>query len=244
MRNRRNQALKDFQLADEMPFCPEENEMEEITSYLDNVAIRRVDKGLLDNKKRRLQSKRKIETKDIDEVLMKALLRLSNAVSDCFAYEHLAVQAQQQAIAMKVQKTAREQKANQLARARLHDEIRRRTYLRKDMIEKTVEKEIKKNAAKAIKAREEDALAERKRANKKVLNIAEDNFLKDMSDEKEEIETLQRNRRMFKHAQRNAENQQKRENIVEALKKLRYGMDQLDSQADKMVHNRLIIHDD
>ena len=244
MRNRRNQALRDFKLSDEMPFCPEETEMEEITSYLDNIAVRRVDKGLYDNKKRRLQSKRKIEKKEIDDVLVKALLRLSNAVSDCFAYEHLAIQAQKNATAMKVAKTAREQKANQLARARLHDEIRRRTYLRKDMIEKAVEREIEKHAAKAIKAREEEALADRREHNKKVLVIAEDNFLQDMRDEKEAIEQIQREKRMSKHAQRNAENIQKRENILSALKKLRNGMDQLDSQADKMIHHRIVIKED
>ena len=243
MRNRRDQALRDFKLADEMPFCPEENEMEEITSYLDNIAIRRVDKGMLDNKKRRLQSKRKIEKKEIDDVLVKALLRLSNAVSDCFTYEHLAIQAQKNATAMKINKTAREQKANELARARLHDEIKRRTFLRKNMIEKAVEREIQKHAAKAIKAREEEAIADKREHNKKILNIAEDNFVQNLRDENDEIEEIKHKQHIYKHAQRNAENQMKREQILSALKNIRYGMDQLDSQADKMVHHRLVIKD-
>ena len=112
--------------------------------------------------------------------------------------------------------------------------------MRKELIRKAVEDEIKKHAVEAIKAREEDARDEKKQHNKKILHIAEDNYLKDMRDETEKIEEIQKTKRIVKHAKRNAQNQTKRENIVSALQKLRYGMDQLDSQADKMIYTRIV----
>lgn len=240
-RNQRNKALKDFNLVDEMPFCAEENDMEKITSYLDNVAIKRVDKNLLDNKKRRIQSKRRIERLEIDDVVVKALMRLTNAVTDCFTYERQANTAKQQATQRKVVKTVREQKANQLARQRLHEEMQRRTMLRQNMINRSVQERIKEEAVSAIKAKEEDALAQRQKANKKVLLIAEDNFERDMRDEADQIEEIQRKRRIQKHAQVDFQRKSQRDQLVASLYKLRSGMDQLDSQADKMVHHPAVI---
>ncbi|KAK8899518.1 hypothetical protein M9Y10_001834 [Tritrichomonas musculus] len=244
MRVGRNLALQEFRLADEMPFCREENGMEDITSALDHLMVRRVDINMLNNKRRRLSSKRQIEKKEIDDVVVKALMRLSNAVQECFSYDHQAKVVRNKATSRKISRNVRESKSKQIFRKRILEETQTRTLLRQKKIEHDVETKIKEATAQAIANRQEEMRARKKKSNKPMLDIAEQEFDRIARIEQEEELNRQKRNRISSKARVNEKRKRQRETVAQSLSRLRKGMDNLDSAADAMLNRRLVIKAD
>lgn len=241
MRSGRNQALEEFRLVDEMPFCPEESDLEELTSALDQLMVRRVDQNLLNNKRRRIQSRKTIEKKEIDDVVVKSLMRLCNAVQDCFTYEHQVKVIQKQATTRKIVRTQRESKSKQIYRKRILDEAQQRTKLRKVKIVNTVKNKIEEATAQAIAARQEEVRAQKKEKGHKLLEVAEQEFNRISEYEAETTEKKQQTRRVQSKARVSMRRQQHRDNVHQSIQTLRHGLDELDSAADAMLNRRFVI---
>ena len=241
MRYGRDRALQEFRLVDEMPFCKEEDGIEEITSALNNLMLRRVDQSMLNAKRRRLQSRKQIEPMEIDDVVVKSLMRLCNAVQDCFAMEHQASVVRTKATSRRIAKTARESKAKQLFRKKVLEETQRRTVMRQKKIEHDVEEKIKEATQIAIANRKEEARVQRKEKDRKLLDIAEQEFNRIARYEEEETDKIFKERRAVKKAQICKRRQEHRDDVSKSLATLRRGMDQLDSAADAMLSRRFVI---
>lgn len=241
MRVGRNRALQEFRLADEMPFCKEEGDIEEITNALDHLMVRRVDQSMLQAKRRRIQSKRVIEKKEIDDVVVKSLLRLCNAVQDCFAFEHQAAVVRNKAVTRKITRTARETKSKQILRKRILEETQTRTMLRQQKIEHDIEEKIKEATAIAIANRKEEVRSNKREKDRRLLDVAEQEFNRIAQFEEEETEKKNRTKRIAKRAQVSQKRQQHRDDVSKSLATLRMGMDKLDSAADAMLSRRFQI---
>lgn len=241
MRAGRDRALQEFRLADEMPFCKEEGDIEEITKALDRLMVRRVDQSMLQAKRRRIQSKRVIEKKEIDDVVVKSLMRLCNAVEDCFAFAHQAAVVRNKAVTRKISKTARETKAKQIFRSRLLEETQTREKLREQKVDRELEAKIKEATAIAIANRKEEVRASKREKDRRLLDIAEQEFNRISQFEAEETDEKNRKRRIAKRAQVVQRRQEHRDNVSKSLSTLRKGMDKLDSAADAMLSRRFVI---
>lgn len=241
MRAGRDLALQEFGLTEEMPFCPEETGMEDITSALDNLMVRRVDINLLNNKRRRLSSRKQIDKKEIDDVIVKALMRLTNTVEECFAYEHQAKIVRNKVTSRKISKNLRESKSKQIFRKRILEETRTRTKLRQYKIQHDVETKIKEATAQAIANRQEEIRAQKNKSKKGQLEIAEQEFHRIAQMEKEDELNRQKRNRISSRARVVEKKKLQRENVASSLRRLRRGMDNLDSAADAMLNRRLVI---
>lgn len=238
LRDRRDDALRSFDLVDEMPYNRNEHELEEITQNLERPAVNRVDTGIYKVRRRRFNAKRKLEEKEIDEVVIKALLRLANAVGDCFTYEHQAINAHQVAISRKVARAVRESKAKDIFKSKVYDEMRIRTRLRQEKIDREKVERENIRAKKRMIEREEDLRASKKSHNKKVLELAEYDFARIAAIEQEQIREQQKIKRLQKAQSVKADRQMKQEKLLNDLRRLRTGMDYLDSAADAMINRR------
>ena len=241
MRHGRDRALQEFRLVDEMPFCKEEDGIEEITSALNNLMMRRVDQSMLNAKKRRIQSRKQIEQMEIDDVVVKSLMRLCNAVQDCFAMEHQASLVRTQATSRRIAKTARESKAKQLFRKKVLEETQRRTVMRQKKIEHDVEQKIQEATQIAIANRKEEVRAQRKERDRRLLDVAEQEFNRIARYEDEDAEKKFTERRVMKKARIDKKRKEHRDDVSKSLATLRRGMDQLDSAADAMLSRRFVI---
>ncbi|OHT03633.1 hypothetical protein TRFO_28958 [Tritrichomonas foetus] len=241
MRRGRNIALQEFRLVDEMPFCPEESGMEDITSALDQLMIRRVDNSILNNKRRRLQSRKQIEKKEIDDVVVKALMRLSNAVQDCFAFEHQAKVVKNKVTSRKITRNVRESKSKQLFRKKILEETQTRTVLRQRKIQHDVENKIREATATAIANRQEEIRSSRKERSHNMLQIAEQEFERIARIEEEDALKKQRSNRISSKARVVEKRKVQKESVAKSLATLRRGMDNLDCAADAMLNRRLVI---
>jgi hypothetical protein len=241
MRQGRNRALKEFRLADEIPFCREEGDIEEITSALDNIQKRRVDQGMLQAKRRRLASKPVIENKEIDDVIVKSLVRLCTAVEDVFSYEHQADIVSRRACAQKVGRAARDSKAKQLFHRKILEETQQRTHLRQQKMELDIEAKMKEAAAAAIASRREEVRSSKRERDRELLGIAEQEFARKIRLDKEAAERENKNRRIARRADIDVKRKQHLEDVDRSLKTLRRGMDHLDSAADAMINRRFVV---
>jgi hypothetical protein len=241
MRQGRNRALKEFRLADEIPFCREEGDIEEITSALDNIQRRRVDQGMLQAKRRRLASKAVIESKEIDDVIVKSLVRLCTAVEDVFSYEHQADVVSRRACAQKVGRAARESKAKRIFRRKVLEETQQRTRLRQQKIELDIEAKMKEAAAAAIASRKEEVRSSKRERDRELLDIAEQEFVRNIRLDDEVAEKENKTRRIARRADVEIKRRQYRDDVDKSLKTLRRGMDQLDSAADAMINRRFVV---
>jgi hypothetical protein len=241
MRQGRNRALKEFRLADEIPFCREEGDIEEITSALDNIQKRRVDQGMLQAKRRRLASKPVIENKEIDDVIVKSLVRLCTAVQDVFSYEHQADIVSRRACAQKVGRAARDSKAKQLFHRKILEETQQRTHLRQQKMELEIEAKMKEAAAAAIASRREEVRSSKRERDRELLGIAEQEFARKIRLDEEAAERENKNRRIARRADIDVKRKQHLEDVDRSLKTLRRGMDHLDSAADAMINRRFVV---
>jgi len=241
MRQGRNRALQEFRLADEMPFCREEDELEEITSALNHVMVRRVDQSLLRAKRRRIQSRRQIENKEIDEVIAKSLLRLCNAVQDCFTGAHQAAVVRKRTTARRIERTSRESRSKQVVRKRVLQEAQMRTQMRQNRIERDLEAEIRKTTATAIATKQGEVQARKTDRGRRLLDVAEQEFDR-IARLEEETTAAAFGRRCAIARQRTAQRRTAhREDVSRSMAALRRGMDHLDSATDAMLHRRFRI---
>lgn len=241
MRKQRDLALQEFQLAEEMPFCAEEGELEEITAALSNIVVRRVDQNLLQKKKRRVGSTKVVEIKPIDESITKALMRLCNVVQDCIAVEHKISQNQKQIATMKVNRVARESKAKQIKRGRVLDEIQTRTRLRQDRIARDVQQKMQAAAATSIANREPGRKPDTRRQERETLRATE-NLYNDLYQLEKETDNQKRIRKSTaRHEKAKSQLRREREIVDESIRTLRSGMDKLDSAADAALNRRFAI---
>jgi aminopeptidase N len=241
MRQGRDRALKEFRLVDEMPFCRAEGDIEEITSALNNVMVRRVDQGLLQAKRRRLASRKPLDQKEIDDVIVKALMRLSGAVQDCMAYEHQADVVTRTATSRRISRTVRDSKAKQLFRRKVLEETQTRTMLRQKRIERDIEAKVNEAAAAAVATRKEEVRSNKRERDRKLLSVAEQEFVRRVELNEEAAATKSRNRRIAKRASVDLKRREHRADVGQSLTTLRRGLDQLDSAADAMIHRRFVI---
>ena len=241
MRSGRDRALQEFRLVDEMPFCKEEKGVEQITSALENLMMRRVDQQLLNAKRRRLQSRKTVEPKEIDDVVVRALQHLCNAVQDCFAMEHQAAVVRNRVTSRRITKTARESKSKQIFRKKVLEETQRRTVIRQKKIERDIEEKIREATAIAIANRKEEVKAQRKEKDKRLLEVAEQEFNRIVRYEDEKSEKKFNEERVAHHAQICKQRRDHREDVKKSLATLRRGLDELDSAADAMLSRRFVI---
>jgi hypothetical protein len=235
MREGRDQALRDFRLVDEMPFCREETLIEDITSCLDRVRKRRVDQGILQRKKRRFISKPGLEKKAIDDVIVKLLMRFCNAVEDCFSFEHQAANLRKQATARRISRTVRDSKAKQLYRRKILNEVESRTGLRQRRIESAAEAKIHESTAAAISTRHEILRASKEDKTREILGQTEDAFMKVVEHEDASKQQKINQARIARRAKIDLQRKLDRERLVGYREKLRRHMDVLDSAADRQV---------
>jgi len=233
MRQRRNEALQALGLENEIPFCPEEGDMELLTNSLDNIYIRRVDANLYNVRKRRLGSRKIIEQKDIDDVVVKALLRLNNAVSDCFSLKHQTNVNRQITAMRKIRKDSRDRKAKEILNSKVLEEAQIRTKIRNDKIEMENAKRIKQTAAKVIKEREEEIKMQLRAKNKKVLETAEHEYEAIAQAEADENEENRRMRKLLRKNEAEIRRKEQREEIQNSIAQIRRGLDLMDSALDK-----------
>ena len=240
MRNNRNQSLEELGLIDDIPFSPEENDLELLTNNLENFYVRKIDLNLLTNKKKRLMNKKKIEQKDIDLVVLKSLLRLNNAVSDCLTYKHQKNLTEQQTIMRKISRDNREKKAKDLFKTKILEETQKRTLIRENKIKEEKEKRIKEITSELIKNREEEIKIKKIKKNKKDLEFIENNFEQIINIENEKFEKLFKNKKTLNKSKIIQKRNLYKENIENSLKELRKGLDILDSVTEKNLINNLI----
>ncbi|KAH0787087.1 hypothetical protein GPJ56_009085 [Histomonas meleagridis] len=230
-----------FELDAQMPNWSPEDEVELVTNELSNVYMRKVDNFIFQSRKRRLDSRPNAKPKEIDEVIVKSLARLCNSVDDIISFEHQAQITKLKATSHSITRNVRDMKAKQLARKKILEETQERTRLRQDKINRKTEKRIQKAAANAI-AKKQDTIKPKK-ANTNdtnILTIAEIEFDRIIKLEEDETRKSQMKKRIVTKAKVEENRKMKRDDIVSNLRKLRQGMDRLDSAADASLHRRNI----
>ena len=242
MRRGRDLALREFNLASEVPVCEQECGIEELTSALDRVLMKRVDQGMLRAKKRRLQSKQPVQANPMDEILVKSLMRLCGAVEDCFAYAHQAAIVRNKATERRVSRAVRESKAKQLFRKKVLEETQLRTKQRQFRIEHNLEAKIREATAAAIANRKEEVRAQRRKRDNRLLEVAEQEFRRISQFEEDRSNRRFSKRRAAKRAQVSQRRVQHREDVAKSLAQLRKGLDQLDAAADAALARRFHIN--
>lgn len=240
MRQGRNRALKEFGLADEMPFCPQEDEAEFLTAALAPCTVRKVDNELYKEKKRRLNSKAPNDVLEIDAMMIKALNRLLFAVEDCITLDTRVKLNQAKAAQRNVLKTVRESKSKQLFKQKVLDETQQRTRARRNAIQREVQQKIDETAAAAVASRKEELRERRRPKRKGIYDDVERDFLRISQLQKETEDDIYHRRMVRKKAQVERKRRDRNESIKESLRTLREGMDQLDSAASAMLNRRVL----
>ena len=230
--------MREFNLANEVPICEQEYGIEELTSALDRVLMKRVDQGMLRAKKRRLQSRQPVQSNPMDEILVKSLMRLCGAVEDCFAYAHQAAMVKNKATERRVSRAVRESKAKQLFRQKVLEETQLRTKQRQFRIEHNLETKIREATAVAIANRKEVVRAQRKKKNTRLLEVAEQEFRRISQFEEDKSNRKFNKQRAAKRARISQKRVQHREDVAKSLAQLRKGLDQLDAATEAMLARR------
>ena len=235
----RDKALRMFELDTQMPKWSPEEEVERITSELNDVYLRKVDNFILQSRKRRLDSRPDTKPKEIDEVIVKSLARLCNSVDDIISFEHQAQITKSKATSRSITRNVRDTKANQLARKKILEETQERTRLRQNKIYRKTEKRIRKAASNTV-AKKHEIVKTRKLPVKdsNILTIAEIEFDRIIKLEEDETRKSQMKKRIATKAKVAERRQLQKDNIASNLRKLRQGMDRLDSAADASLHRR------
>ena len=183
----------------------------------------------------------KSKKKEIDDVVVKALMRLSNAVQECFAYEHQAKIIKTKVTSRRISRNARESKSRQLFRKRVLEESQARAMTRQNKIKHNVEMKIKEAAGTAIANRQEEMRTHRKEKKYDMLQIAEQEFDRIARLEEEEADKKQKRERISSKARCLEKRKIQKENVAKSLATLRRGHDNLDSATDAMLNRRIII---
>ena len=242
MRTKRDEAIRDFQLMDDMPFCPDEYEMEELTSALDNIVIRRVDRNMYNKKQRRLNSTRVIEQKPMDDAIVKALLRFSNTIQDCMASSHQIKVVSNKTSTLKMSRTARETKAKQISLQKVQDETKRRTELRKDKIRRKVLQKMQDAAQREIYARQQVEKDDRKKQQEEKIKYTEEEMLRITQMDEDDYNKKVESQKIARKAHIEQRRKYQKADVQQSLNQLRLAMDQLDCAADAMVNRRFVFN--
>jgi hypothetical protein len=109
------------------------------------------------------------------------------------------------------------------------------------MIERGIEERIKEATAAAIATRKEEVHASKRERDRKLLDLAEQEFARRVELDNEAASEESKTRRVAKRAAVDLRRKEHREDVTKSLKTLRRGMDHLDSAADAMINRRFVV---
>lgn len=236
---RRSRNFPHLNSHDELPFRAEHDDTSE---YMEHIMIRKITKNIINDH----FSIQKIEEKEIDEYVIKALVKLTNTIQEYFCYEHQADFVQRKNSRLGATKDLRENRVGIIRRDKMVDEIKARSYIRNKKLINHIQGSGRITSLSSPRSNNKKTYthsiqSKSSKSNKKKIKFNDDNGLLECNFEtiiqleKEKDENNLKMKRMREKALAEERRKLNKENVENTISTIRKGMNKADTMLDSYI---------
>ena len=224
---------------DELPFRTEGSDPSE---YMEHIMFRKITKNSTNDH----QSIQRIEEKEIDEYVLKALIKLTNTVQEYFCYEHQANFVQRKNSRLGAAKDSRENRVGIIRRDKMVDEIKARSYIRNEKLKNHIQNSGRSTPISSPRSTKKNMYtpsiqSKSSKSNKREFKFSDDNellkcnFETIIQLEKEKDDNNLKMKRIKEKALAEERRQLNKENVENTISTIRNGMNKADTMLDSYI---------